>query len=330
MQLFDLVAGFVYSQTLVTCIEAGVLRSLSDGALTKLSLARAVDLPLNSLERLLGAATALRLVEPVGRDAYALGAQGAALLGNPGLVQMVEHHRHFYADLADGVELLRTGGGGGLAQFWPYATASAPKQASPEAVADYSALMAATLPSLAADLLGAYPFARHRALLDVGGGEGAFLRAASSRSPQLELMLFDLPAVIERARKALAPPEFSQPVKFFTGDFLREPLPRGADLVTLIRVIHDHDDEGVMALFKSIRASLSDGGVLIIAEPMSANLRHDRIADVYFALYLHAMGRGRARTPAEIRAFLQAAGFRRTRALPTRSPFLLRALAAHA
>ncbi len=40
--------------------------------------------------------------------------------------------------------------------------------------------MAASQPLVADEILDAYPFARHRCLLDVGGGDGSFL--ASGRA----------------------------------------------------------------------------------------------------------------------------------------------------
>jgi demethylspheroidene O-methyltransferase len=95
-----------------------------------------------------------------------------------------------------------------------------------------------------------------------------------------------------------------------------------------VRILHDHDDAGVQKLLESARAALAPGGSLLIAEPMSDAPRADRVADVYFAFYLLAMGRGRARTPARIADFLHRAGFSRVRRLRTRSPFLLRALVA--
>jgi demethylspheroidene O-methyltransferase len=44
------------------------------------------------------------------------------------------------------------------------------------------------------------------------------------------------------------------------------------------------------------------------------------VGDVYFGLYLWAMGRGRARRARELCALLAEAGFRRPRALPTDYP----------
>ncbi|HVY33739.1 MAG TPA: methyltransferase [Caulobacteraceae bacterium] len=327
--LFDLVAGFVYSQTLQTCTRLGVLDYLRRGPATPEALVQTLGLPLDSVQRLLSAADALGLVQRTGGGRYALGPQGAALLGNAGLIDMINHHQHLYADLADGVGLLRRGGGQGkLAAFWPYATASAPQTGSAAEVADYSALMAASLPALAEDVFAAYPIGRHRRLLDVGGGEGAFLAAAGAHAPGLKLMLFDLPSVTVRACERLINAGLANRVEIFGGDFLSGAMPDGADLITLIRILHDHDDDGVMTLLRSAYAALPVDGALLIAEPMSSAPRADRVADAYFALYLLAMGRGRARTPAEIADMLRAAGFRRIRQLRTRSPFLMRAIVA--
>jgi demethylspheroidene O-methyltransferase len=328
--LFDLVGGFVYSQTLTACLRLGLLDRLAEGPASTGALAAALALPEDSALRLLGAAAALGLADRAGPGRWALGPQGAALRGNAGLSQMILHHEHLYADMTDSVALLRREGGGGgrLAAYWPYATSGEPGGAPAEGVSAYSELMAATQPVVAADILAAYPVARHRRLMDVGGGEGAFLAAAGAHAPKLELMLFDLPAVTEAARARLDRAGLLDRTRVIGGDFLSEPLPKGADLITLVRILHDHDEAGVARLLRAARAALPDDGALLIAEPMSGAPRPDRIGDVYFAFYLLAMGRGRARTPAELTTHLKAAGFRRIRTLRTRSPFLLRAILA--
>jgi demethylspheroidene O-methyltransferase len=322
--LFDLVAGFVYSQTLATCVQVGLLEHLRDGPQSMVSLASRTGLSQDAVGRLLRAAAALGLVEATAGSFYALGPQGAETLGNAGLVEMINHHRFFYADLVDGVEPEGRAGRGHLAAYWPYATSSTPRQASNESVAAYSALMAASQPTVANDILDAYDLRRHRRLLDVGGGQGAFLAAAGARNPGLELGLFDLPAVTKMAEAALDGAGLLDRTKIVSGDFLSEALPYGSDLITLIRILHDHDDDGVLTLLRSARAALPSEGALLIAEPMSASPSPDRVADVYFAYYLLAMGRGRVRTPKEIIAMAKAAGFRQARILKTRTPFLLR------
>ena len=325
--LFDLVAGFVYSQTLAACVRLRLFDLLAPGPMATAELAAALNLAPVAVERLMGAAHALRLVERTSPGRFALGAQGAALLGSAGLMQMIDHHARLYADLGDSVGLLRRGEGD-LAAYWPYATSPTPGRVEAGEVADYSALMAATQPAVAADLLHAYPTGRHRTLMDVGGGEGAFLQAAGRAAPQLTLRLFDLPAVTERARTRLGAAGMLERTTILQGDFLSDPIPSGADLITLVRILHDHDDSGVATLLRSIRAALPPDGALLIGEPMSGGDRPDRVSDVYFAFYLLAMGRGRARSPAEITEHLRAAGFTRVKRLRTRTPFLLRALVA--
>jgi demethylspheroidene O-methyltransferase len=326
-RLFDLVAGFVYSQTVAACVRLKLFDLLADGPQTEAALAERFSLPLDATGRLLGAAAALGLVDRLGADRYGLGPQGAALLGAAGLQEMIAHHDHFYADLADGVGLLRRGRGA-LADYWPYATSLTPQSTSVEGAAPYSRLMAATQPAVAADILRAYPLSRHRRLLDVGGGEGAFLVAAGAHAPALDLVLFDLPAVTAIARERLQAAGLLERADIHAGDFLVDPLPRGADLITLVRILHDHDDEGALTLLRGVRVALPQNGTLLIAEPMASDRGRNRMSDVYFAFYLLAMGRGRARTPRQLFGLLRAAGFSRMQRLRTRTPLLLNAIVA--
>lgn len=326
-QLFDIVAGFVYSQTLFACVRLDLFRTLARGPLEAREVAARGGLSVEAAERLLEAARALRLLDRLDAARYVLGPHGAALLGNAGILDMISHHDRLYADLKDPLALLREGHGA-LSAYWPYATSAQPSAATPEGVGPYSALMAATQPAVAADVLHAYPVGRHKRLLDVGGGEGVFLTAAGASAPDLRLMMFDLPAVAGRARRRLADAGLSERAEIAEGDFHSDPLPTGADLITLIRILHDQDDAGVVRLLRSVRASLPENGSVLIAEPMADPEGENRVADVYFAFYLLAMGRGRARSPTALFEALKATGFTRARALKTRSPLLLRAIVA--
>ena len=202
--LFDLTAGFVYSQVLLACTELRLFDTLLEAPLTLFELSRRLDLPEPGCARLVAAAISLRLIEERSGHRYGLGPLGAALARNPGLTAMIEHHRHLYADLRDPVALLRgTNAATELGGYWPYATNGRPSELAPEQVAAYSSLMALSQPMIAEEILDAYRLGRHRCLLDVGGGEGAFLAAAAAAAPGLRLMLFDLPAVAPRAEQCL-------------------------------------------------------------------------------------------------------------------------------
>lgn len=329
--LFDLCAGFVYTQVLLACVRLRVFDVLSEGALPTARLAPRLGIATEATERLMAAAASLRLVARRADGAWMLGPLGAAMVGNDGIGAMVEHHAMLYADLADPVALLRRPrGGNALSAFWAYAGAESPGGMGEERIRDYTALMAASQPMVAEEVLATYRFARHRRVLDVGGGNGAFLRAVAAEAPALELMLFDLPAVAEEARVRFAAAGLGGRARVFGGDFCRDALPPGADIVTLVRVLHDHDDEVAQALLARIRAVLPPGGRLLIAEPMAGTSGAEPIGEAYFGFYLLAMGRGRPRRPEEIGRMLETAGFVRARLLPTPMPLLTRVMLAEA
>ncbi len=324
--LFDLVAGFTYSQILAACVQTGLLDLLAQGPLDAATIAARIDLPAAGTERLLRGAAALGLVEPIGKG-WALGSDGAALRGNRGIAEMVAHHHLLYADLADPVALLRRGGGGGqLSRHWHYAESAGRGDA--DAVAAYSTLMATSQPLVAAQAIDSYRFDRHRRLLDVGGGEGAFLHAVAERVPGIELGLFDLPAVGERARVRFDSAGLASRAQVHGGDFLRDSLPEGYDLISLIRVLHDHDDGPALALLRAIHAALPAGGRLFLAEPMARTPGAEPVGDAYFGFYLLAMGSGRPRSSVEIRAMLREAGFAKSRVLATAMPLTTSAILA--
>ncbi len=318
--LFDLCAGFVYSQVLQACVELRLFDILADGPLTLAALAHRAGVPQAGMERLLLAAVSLKLLNKR-RDGYGLGPLGAAMVGNAAIAGMVRHHRMLYADLADPVALLRDQDGTELGRYWAYARAPQPGALGPE-VADYTALMAASQPLVAGEILRAYSFAGHQRLLDVGGGDGSFLAAVRRTAPGLRAMLFDLPPVVERAR--LAHPE----IETFAGDFSRDSLPNGADVVSLVRVIHDHDDALAQTILMAARAALPPGGTLVLAEPMAGTAGAEPIGYAYFGMYLLAMGSGRARTRAELSAMLAGAGFTQIRHRRTDTPLLVSVLTA--
>ena len=324
-RLFDLCAGFVYSQILLACIRLRLFELLADGPRSASVLADAMSLSLEDARRLLRAAVSLELVAQRGDDGFSLGVLGSALLANPGVAAMVEHHSLLYRDLADPVALLRRQGDPSLARYWPYAErerASLPDAA----IHPYSTLMAQSQSLIVDDVLAAYSLAPHRRLLDVGGGDGHFAAAVARRWPHLDVAVFDLPAVAERARARFAKEGIAAAA--VGGDFAKDELPRGADVITLIRVAHDHDDAALVALFRSVCGALPPHGALVLAEPMSGTRGGERIADAYFGLYLLAMRSGRPRTPQELTRLLTAAGFDSVRGVPTRMSNLVRVLVA--
>ena len=319
---FDLLAGFAYSQVLRAYVEGGLFDILKDGPLGAADVARRMELSEAAALTLLRAGRALMLSEEAGEDRWMLGEQGAVFAANAGVQAMIRHHRLLYADLADPLALLRADRREptALSRFWTYAGALHGAGERGAQTSEYSELMAASQHFVADEVLAAVRFGGVRRLLDVGGGHGAFLRAIGTAHPHIELGLFDLPEVVEIGGTVLAEAFGPARVSAHPGNFFKDSIPQGYDMVSLVRILHDHDDAPAQALLANIRASLAPGARLLIAEPMARIPGAEPMGEAFFGLYLWAMGSGRARSPAELVAMCKKAGFARARPVATAQP----------
>jgi demethylspheroidene O-methyltransferase len=306
--MFDLVAGFCHSQILQAFVRFDMPQLLLANEMSVQALALELDVPNDRMAVLLSAAVAIGLLKRRRSGRYALTTRGAALAGVPGLRGMIDHHDVLYRDLADPVAFFRGEVATELAGFWPYVF-GAGGATDPETTAIYSQLMADSQTLVAEDTLAMVGLSEGKKILDIGGGTGAFLAAVGAAHPHLHLTLFDLPAVAPAAAERFEAAGLSDRVAIVPGSFRDDPLPQGADIISLIRVLYDHADETVIALLKAVHDALPEGGRVLISEPMTGGDSPQRAGDAYFALYCMAMRTGRARSQAEIAALLTQAGF---------------------
>ena len=317
-QVFDVMAGFVYSQVLLACVRLRIFELVNDSPRTLDELALICQVPAPALQRLVNSAVALRLLALRGQGRYGLGALGAPVAAHPGIRAMIEHHAVLYHDMHDPLALLRDQvSDGQMMAYWPYvethgadgAPQQAPRAWAQENVSRYSQLMSASQPFVVDEVLASYSFANHRCVLDVGGGLGTFVSRLAGHAAHLKLKLFDLPQVAELAQDDFKKKSLSDRIEAFGGDFLKDALPNGADLITLVRVAHDHPDAHVNIILRSIFKALPAGGTLLLTEPMAQASHEAPLGDAYFHFYLLAMGSGRLRTVQELSDMILAAGF---------------------
>ena len=310
-KLFDLVAGFVYSQTLYACVELEILSKLSDAPMSSQALALKCGLDPKKMDALCNAATSIGLLARRKDGRFALARLGAAALGVPGLTDMIRHHDILYRDMADPVALLREDVETELAAFWPYVLGQGAQAADAGVVSRYSDLMAQSQAIVADETLRYVNLANSKTLMDVGGGTGAFVREVQKAHPELNLIVFDLPDVVSGVDH----------FDVIGGSFL-DPLPQTADTISLIRVLYDHADVTIDRLLENVFAALPQGGHLIISEPMSGGDTPVRATDAYFSFYTMAMRTGQVRSQGEIAAKLGHIGFDRIQTPKSFRPYV--------
>jgi demethylspheroidene O-methyltransferase len=319
---FDMIAGFVYSQILAAFVQCGLIGFLKGHLRTFDEISDFTGLMPDATDRLLKAGQSLQIAESPQPNFWTLGEAGAPLSANAGAMAMIRHHHLLYTDIADPLKLLAKNRieETALSAYWTYAS----KDDSTDGATGYSALMAATQPMVSQQIIDAYDFTGHKRMLDIGGGSGAFTAAIAATAPNLQFGIFDLPDVITEARKRLGIGQ----IEFHPGSFKANAIPEGYDLITLVRILHDHDDDVVEALLPKIYDALPPGGRLLIVEPMADSAHAERMGAAYFGLYLWAMGSGRPRTSSETTIMLNSVGFETIEPIKTALPIITSALVA--
>jgi 2,7-dihydroxy-5-methyl-1-naphthoate 7-O-methyltransferase len=137
--------------------------------------------------------------------------------------------------------------------------------AHPEIAAEFDALMGPAghgIPDYDVELAGGW--APVRTVVDVGGGTGSLLAALLRRHPHTRGILVDLPGTVARARELLESQGVADRVTRCGQSFF-DPLPPGADLYLLQKVLNDWPDEPTVAILRRCaEAARPDGRIVVI------------------------------------------------------------------
>ncbi len=136
--------------------------------------------------------------------------------------------------------------------------------AHPRIAADFDALMGPAghgLPDFDIELSGGWePI---RTVVDVGGGTGAMLASLLARHPQLTGILVDLPGTVARAAEIIDQTGVASRVTIHGQSFF-DPLPAGADLYVLKKVLNDWPDEPTVAILRRCAEAASPDGRIVV------------------------------------------------------------------
>jgi SAM-dependent methyltransferase len=147
-------------------------------------------------------------------------------------------------------------------------------------------------------------------LLDVGGASGTWTIAFLRACPSARGTIFDLPPVIPMARRRLTAAGLAKRVKLVPGNFLKNPLPGGADMAWVSAIIHQNSRAQNRSLFCNAFQALVPGGRIAVRDIVMEEGHTRPVAGALFAVnMLVATSGGGTFTFNELREDLQYAGF---------------------
>lgn len=157
-------------------------------------------------------------------------------------------------------------------------------------------------------VVAAFSLANFRQMVDLGGGTGHLAISACEKYPALRASIFDLPQVIETARKHVAQSSAADRLSTMEGDFFRDELP-DADLFGMGRILHDWPEEKIRTLLAKIYHKLPAGGGILLAEKLLQDDKTGPISAQLQSLNMLACTEGKERSLSEYRLLLEDAGF---------------------
>ncbi|KAI8800315.1 O-methyltransferase, family 2 [Cladochytrium replicatum] len=227
------------------------------------------------------------------------------LYGSPGLWQPWAHAEHS----------VRTGEVGTIPAFgediWSYYAKH------PEESAIFSDAMTNYSSTEVEHLIAKYPFADGdpKVIVDVAGGNGAFLKAILEALPNARGILFDLPQVIDNL-PADAPAAGHDRIELVGGSFLEPVIPSGGDIYILKHILHDWYDPECVTMLKNIERVMSPGARLLVCEePHSYGPEGQPMA--MLDLTMLVMIGGKERFLEEYEKLFDEAGLKITGVIPT-------------
>ena len=160
-------------------------------------------------------------------------------------------------------------------------------------------------------IIEVYDFKGFDSICDVGGGQGALLRAVLETAPKAKGTLFDMETAV--TGNVLGPT--ASRTQIIAGSFFDE-IP-SADCLMLKSIIHDWNDENAIKILVNCRKALNKEGRILLIEQVVEKPYDAR--ELFYDLHMQVMLGGAERTENEFCTLFEAAGLELNLIVPTKS-----------
>lgn len=299
--IMEIATGFQKSRILLTAFELSLFTTLDNAALASAEVARRIKTDPRATDRLMNALVAIGLLrkEEVLFSNSPLAAR-FLVKGKPGYMGGLAHSVNLWQRWGTLTEAVRAG------------TAVVPTGVEAQGAEWCEAFIAAMhyrATWQAPGVVDLIDLKNVRHVLDVGGGSGAYAMAFCRVSDAVDATVIDLPAIIPITRRHIAEEKLTARISAVVGDYTKDPLGSGFDLIFLSAVLHSNAPDVNRGLLKRCAEALAPGGRVVLQEFVLDETRTNPPHAALFALnMLVGTKAGDAYTEDEVRGWMMEAG----------------------
>ncbi|MHB8109347.1 MAG: methyltransferase [Syntrophorhabdaceae bacterium] len=297
------ITGFMKSRVILSAAELDICTALDLNPDTAAGIAKKKGLNARSLSRLLDALAAFGFLTKES-GTYSLTGKGRLLssLHPDSILPMVLHMNYLWETWSDLSRFVKSGIKGKRKHK--------NRLDDPQAESSFIGAMDVIGRDLSQEIADFYDLAPYRKLLDVGGASGTYTVAFLQKNPELRATIYDLAQVIPMAQERMKREGLTERVDLVTGDFYKDELPGGHDLVLLSAIIHQNDTRQNVDLYLKANKALIPGGRLLIRDHIMEEDRTGPSPGTLFALNMLVNTRGgNTYTFEEVKNDLTGSGF---------------------
>jgi precorrin-6B methylase 2 len=323
-RLMQLAWAYAPPLAIEAAVRLRIFDTLDDGSKTLDQIASATKCSTRGLSPVLNLLTGFGLLEKSGRDIYALTPESAAFLVStkPSFQGGIFQHmsRQLIPNWLHLTEIVRTG--------QPSEGVNEERDGAAFFQQFVEDIFPMSYPSarLLADGLGLATARQTVSVLDLGAGSGVWGIALAQASPKVRVRAVDWEGVLPVTRRVAEKFGLADRFTFVPGDLLEADFGTGHQVAILGHILHSEGEKRSRLLLKKIFEALAPGGTLAIAEFLVNEDRTGPMNGLIFAVnMLVQTTAGNTYSFAEIRAWLQEAGFTNMRQMdaPGPSPLVL-------
>lgn len=305
--VIDSLTNVVAGRALQVAVKAGIFDVLNEEPISLEVIARKTALSIDGTLVLLDCLDALGYIRKSGHNFYQLTSRGSKFFSKSSphamknMVLFSEHHfqnlMKLEKNVIDGV-LIKGDQDTFTKEQWDIFTKAMIEMARVNA----------------SEVIKLIPLSKnYKKLLDLGGMHGLHAIECCKRLPSLSAEIIDFAPVEPHAKQMIEKCQMVQRVKFRVGDFVKDELGEGHDIILAFNVIHGFTFDVNRFLTEKAYKALNSGGIYAIMEQVRGVGIDSQLSKLFtssMGLMLFNQVGGRTYSLKEISGWLVKAGFR--------------------